>query len=74
MQISMLIPHVLWRYNRKTMTLAVYIHHFTTAAKQCTFDNDTVAVCIFAKGLQDAPIIAAKIYEKDPKFCLKLSS
>ena len=48
-------------------TLAAYIHHFTTAAKQCAFDNDTAAVCIFVKGLRDTPTIAFKIYEKDPQ-------
>ena len=48
-------------------TLAMYIHHFKTAAKQCAFDNDTVAIHIFVKWLWDAPTIAAKIYEKDPQ-------
>ena len=48
-------------------TVAVYIHHFKTVAKQCAFDNDTMAICIFVKGLQDAPTIATKIYEKDPQ-------
>ena len=32
-------------------TLAAYIHHFKTAAKQCAFDNDSVAIHIFDKGL-----------------------
>ena len=32
-------------------TLAAYIHHFKTAAKQCAFDNNTVAIFIFVKGL-----------------------
>ena len=32
-------------------TLAAYIHHFKKAAKQCAFDNDTAAICIFVKGL-----------------------
>ena len=48
-------------------TLAAYIHHFKRAAKQCSFDNDTAAICIFVKGLRDASIIASKIYEKDPQ-------
>ena len=47
-------------------TLAAYIHCFKTAAKQCAFDNDTVAICIFVRGPRDAPIIASKIYE-DPQ-------
>ena len=48
-------------------TLAAYIHHFKTAAKQCAFDNDTVTICISVKGLRDTPIITAKICEKDPQ-------
>ena len=48
-------------------TLAVYIHHFKTVSKQCAFDNDTVAICIFVKGLRDAATIGSKIYEKDPQ-------
>ena len=37
------------------------------------FDNDTVAIHIFVKGLRDAPTIAAKIYKKDPKLWPKSS-
>ena len=48
-------------------TLAAYINYFKTGAKQCAFDNDTVAICIFVRGLRDAPTIAFKIYEKDPQ-------
>ena len=48
-------------------TLAAYIHHLKTAAKQCAFDNDNVVVCIFVKGLRDTPNITSKIYEKDPQ-------
>ena len=40
-------------------TLAAYIHCFKTAVKQCTFDNDTVAIHIFVKGLWDVHTIAA---------------
>ena len=46
-------------------TLAAYIHHFKTAAMQCTFDNDTAAIHSFVKELQDAHTTAAKIYEKE---------
>ena len=48
-------------------TLATHIHCFKTAVKQCAFDNDTAAICIFVKDLRDAPTIASKIYEKDPQ-------
>ena len=47
-------------------TLAAYIQCFKTATKQCAFENDTPAICIFVKGHRDAPIIASKICEKDP--------
>ena len=49
------------------LTLAAYIHHFKAAPKQCTFDNDTVAICIFDKGLWDAHTTRAKIFEQDPQ-------
>ena len=52
---------------KENETLAAYIHHFKTAAKWCTFNNDTAAICIFVKGFWDAPTITAKIYEKDPQ-------
>ena len=48
-------------------TLAAYINHFKTAAKQCAFDNDTLAICISLKGLRDTPTMAAKICKKDPQ-------
>ena len=48
-------------------TFATYIYHFKTAAKQCAFDNDTVAISIFVKGHQDAHINITKIYKKDPQ-------
>ena len=54
-------------------TLAAYIHCFKMAAKWCVFDNDTVAICIFVKGLKDAPTIASKRYEKDPQSLAKSS-
>ena len=53
-------------------TLAAYIHHFKTAAKQCSFDNETVAIHILDKGLTDAPTITSKIYEKDPQTLAKV--
>ena len=46
-------------------TVGAYVHHLKTVAKWCAFENDTVAIYIFVKGLRDAPTIASKIYEKD---------
>ena len=51
--------------------LAAYIHCFKTAAKWCTFDNDTTAICIFVKGHLDVCTTAAKIYKKDPQMLSK---
>ena len=48
-------------------SLAAYIHCFKTAAKQYAFDNDTVAIHTFVKGLRDKTTITPKIYEKDPQ-------
>ena len=43
----------------------------SSASKQqqtsVVFENDTVAIHIFAKGLRYAPTIASKIYKKDPQ-------
>ena len=47
-------------------TLVAYIYHFKTAARQCAFYDDPVAIHIFVKVLRDAPTTASKIYEKDP--------
>ena len=52
--------------------LAAYIHHFKTAANPSTFDNDTVAICIFAKKLQDAPLLHLK-YMRTPQLWLESS-
>ena len=46
-------------------TLAAYIHHFKMAANHCDFDNDTVAIYIFVKGLKMHTPSELKIYEKD---------
>ena len=42
-------------------TLVAYVHCFKTEAKQCAFDNDNVAICIFVKGLWHVYTTAAKI-------------
>ena len=52
-------------HQKDNETLGSYVHHFKTVGKACAFDNDTVAICIFIKGLLDAHINAAKIYKKD---------
>ena len=52
-------------------TLAAYVYHFKTAAMWCAFDNDTVAINIFVKGLLDTHTTAAKIYKKDPQLYMK---
>ena len=48
-------------------TCTAYVHYFKTAAKQCAFDSDTVAICIFVKGLWNVHTTTAKIYKKDPQ-------
>ena len=53
-----------WKDNE---ILAAYIHHFKTAAKWCTFHNDTVGIHFFVKALQDAHTTVVKINEKDPQ-------
>ena len=45
-------------------TLTAYVHCFKTAAKWCSFDNVTVAIHIFVKGLHTTTV---KIYEEHPQ-------
>ena len=45
-------------------TLTAHIHCFKTVAKGCAFDNDTVAIHIFVKGLWDEHTTTAKIYKQ----------
>ena len=45
-------------------TLAAYFYHFKTAAKQWTFDNDTVAICIFVEGIQNIHTTTFKLWLK----------
>ena len=69
-QTSTLILHASWKYDKRyNETLTAYIYPFRTAAKQCAFDNDTAAICIFVKGLRGAPTIASK-YMRTPKLLL----
>ena len=65
--------HFMEIQQKNNETLAAYIHHFKTAAKQCPFKNDTAAIHIFVKGLRYASPVAAKIFEKDPKLWQKSS-
>ena len=48
-------------------SLAAYVHRFKREANRCKFDNDTATIRIFLKGLQDAHVIAIKVYEKSPQ-------
>ena len=66
MQITILIPHTSWRYNRRIMKLLLPIsitskqNQNQTKPKQCDFGNDTAAIHIFVRGLWDVHTIAAK--------------
>ena len=50
---------------KDTKTLTANVHCLKTEAKWFVFDNDTVAICIFVKGLWNAHTTAAMFYEKD---------
>ena len=43
--------HFMEIQQKENKMLAAYIHYFKTATEKCTFDNDTVAIWIFVKGL-----------------------
>ena len=57
---------------RDNATLAAYLQHIKDEAKRCDFDSDITAIHISVKGLWDAHIITAKIYEKDPQTLSKV--
>ena len=52
---------------KESKMLAAYIHHFKTDTQRCDFNNDTVTIHIFIKGLKEAHNVAGKVYEKDPQ-------
>ena len=45
-------------------SLAVSIHHFKREATQCNFNNSTAIIRIFVRGLRNAQMLAAQVYEK----------
>ena len=48
-------------------SLAAYIHRFKREAKRCNFTNNAATVRIFVKGLKNAHLLAAHVYEKGPQ-------
>ena len=48
-------------------SLAAYVHRFKQEVNRCKFNNDTVTIRIFLKGIKNAHTIATKVYEKGPK-------
>ena len=59
--------HFMQIQQKDNETLTAYMQCFKTSAKQCAFDNDTAAICIFVKGLWDVHTTTNKIYERDPQ-------
>ena len=53
-------------------TRNAYVNCFKTAAKQCTFNNNTAAIHIFVEEHWNAHTNAAKIYKKDPQTLSKV--
>ena len=47
-------------------SLPAYIHRFRKDMKKASFTDTTAAIGIFLKGLTRAPILAPKVYEKNP--------
>ena len=45
-------------------SLTAYIHHFKQEAKKCNFTNNATTIRIFVKGLRNAHMLAALVYEK----------
>ena len=55
------------------VTLAAFIHLFKTAAKQCTFNHDTVAICILLRDFEMNPSPQLKYMKRTLKHILKSS-
>ena len=53
--------------------LAADVHCFKTAAKQCAFDNDTVAIHIFVKDFEMCTSLQLRFRKRTLKLCLKSS-
>ena len=54
-------------------THGAYIHHFKTAARQCAFDNDTVAICILLEDFGMYTLLQLKYMKRTLKYWLKSS-
>ena len=52
---------------RDKESLAAYIHRFKREAKRCNFTNSAAPIRIFVKGLKNAYVLAAHVYEKGPQ-------
>ena len=48
-------------------SLAAYICRFKREAQSCNFANNAATIRIFVKGLKNAHILAARVYEKGPQ-------
>ena len=48
-------------------SLAAYIQRLKREAKRCYFTNNAATIRIFVKGLKNAHMLAARVYEKGPQ-------
>ena len=61
------VSHFMEIQQKEMESLAAYIHHFKREAKRCNFTNSTATTRIFVKGLRNAQMLAAQVYEKGPQ-------
>ena len=61
------ISHFMEIQQKEKESLTAYIHCFKREAKRCNFTNSTATIRIFVKGLRNAHMLAAQVYEKGPQ-------
>ena len=65
--IHMSISHFMEIQQKEKESLAAYIHCFKREAGRCKFDNDTVTIRIFIKGIKNVHTLVTRVYEKGPQ-------
>ena len=72
--IHMSVSHFMEIQQKEKESPTGYIHHFKRDTKICNFTNSTATIRIFVKGLRNASILAAQVYEKGPQFLADATS
>ena len=61
------VSHFMDIQQKDKESLAAYVHRFKREAKGCNFTNNAATIRIYVKGLKNAHVLAAHVYEKGPQ-------